>query len=133
MIESLRQETTQQNGDYAAENGIMGDEARRTWDEEVEELDVLEQRRRQQGEDQNESTELVSLRRLGENRGDQKKEEEVGPVALEEKEEEGGNGDDQVVADKQVGKEEFNTKAPVIEVAHQQNREERRDTGQNPN
>ena len=32
MIESLRQETIQQNGDYAAENGIMGEmnNARRT-------------------------------------------------------------------------------------------------------
>ena len=122
MIESLRQETTQQNGEYAAENEIMGemDEARRIWDEEVEELDVLEQRRRQQGEDQNESTELVSLGRLGENRGDQRKEEEIVPVSLEEKEEERGNGDDQVVAGKQVEKEELKTKVPVIEVAHRQ-------------
>ena len=158
MIESLRQETTQQNGDYAAENEIMGemDEARRTWDEEVEELDVLEQQRRQQDKDQNESTELVSLIRLGENKGDQRKEEEVRPVALEkkeedggngedqrkeeevvpvsldEKEEEGGKGDDQVVADKQLEKEELKTETPVIEVAHQQEQEEGRDNGQTP-
>ena len=71
MIESLRQETTQQNGDYAAEKEIMGEmnDARRTWDEEVEELEVLKQQRRQQVEDQNKSTELVSFRHLGENQG----------------------------------------------------------------
>ena len=57
---------------------------------------MLEQQRRQQGEDQNKSTELVSLGCLGENRGDQKKDEEVAPVSLEEKEEDGENGDDQL-------------------------------------
>ena len=126
MTESLRQEITHQNGNYAAEDGIMCemDEARKTWDEEVEELDVLEQQKRQQGEDHNESTELVSLGRLGENRGDQRKEEEIVPVSLEEKEEEGGNGDDQVVADNQVKKEELKTETPVIEVAHRQEQEE---------
>ena len=53
MIESLRQETTQQNDDYAAENEIMGEmnDARRTWDEEVEELEALAQQRRQQVKD----------------------------------------------------------------------------------
>ena len=41
------------------------DEVKKRWDKEIEELDVLENQRRQQGEDQNESTELVSLRRSG--------------------------------------------------------------------
>ena len=59
--------------------------------------------------------------RLGENRGDQRKEEEVAPVSLEEKEEEGGNGDDQVVSEKQVDKEDLKTKSPVTDVAHRQN------------
>ena len=66
------------------------DEVRKRWDEEMEELDVLGQQRMQQGEDQNESTELVSLGRLGKNRGDQMKEEDAAPVSLEGKEEDGG-------------------------------------------
>ena len=41
------------------------DEVRKRWDEEIERLDVLEQQKRQQGEDRNESTEFVSLSHSG--------------------------------------------------------------------
>ena len=66
MIDNLRQETTQQNGDQEMEHKIMDeiDEVKKRCDREVEELDVLKQQRRQQGKDQNESTELVALGRL---------------------------------------------------------------------
>ena len=60
-------------------------------------------------------------------------EEEEAPVSLREKEEDGGNGGEQLEPKKQVDKEELRMKTLAIDIAHRETLEEGRDKGIIPN